>query len=345
MDSARLLRWLCPVAILAATGTGCLRYQIRVDPPPLGAQAISLVGDTLWAVRFSTSEGQERVRLLVDAQRRARAQPGNDGAQMLLARRTADIGRFREALEIYNELVVELAADPRVRRRRGELLLLLREPDKAVKELTGATELARRRFAVEREYVEGENGQLIGTGVAFGAEWLLGVAHYVRGDFPRAVESLSQAVRLAADPDETVLSAVWLYFALRQSGNAAGAATIARAVPADAAVTTRRAELNLLLALRGAIPLDSLRRESRFAPSETGNLYRYGVAVGLLTGDQREAAVQALEDIRLIGAWGDLAALAAEADLARELAACPGPLPRLPNERRWDRCRASRARR
>ena len=326
------------VALLSLVS--CFRHRLVIDPPPRGAQALSLLGDTLWSIRFPSMEGQVRVRRLVEAQRRARTDPGDQAAQLLLGRRTAEMGRFREALEIYQTAIDADATDARLWRRQGELLLLLREPDRAADRLEQAVARAKAHPSA-KEFLESDDGGLVGTSILHGSYWLLGVAHYVRGDLRRSLEAFGEAARTASNADEAANTAVWLFFLLHQHGRRAEAAEIVRAFPADAPVISSGAEQRLLLALRGDVSYDSLRRETLSAAPETENLYRYGLAVGLMSSDESTGG-EMLRDLVRLGAWGNLVAVAAEAELARRAAPCPGPLPRLPAERRWNRCRTTK---
>lgn len=303
---------------------------------------MSLLGDTLWAVRFGHVEAQERVSRLVSAQRRALAQPANDAATILLGRRTAEMGRYREALAIYSDGLELDWGDARLFRRRGELLLLLREPDEAVKELKRAVKRAATA-PTAREFTETDAGEFIGTGVLHASLLLLGIAHHIRGEPREAIVALAEAARLATEPDEITAATAWLYLALRRANRLREAAAVLAALPGDFGVTLRKPELRLLLALRGDLPFDSLRREIATTSDRSIELlYLYGLAVTLESSGQADESRALLDEIRRNDFWGDLVAVAAEADLARLAAPCPGPLPSFPDDRRWSRCRRAR---
>jgi tetratricopeptide (TPR) repeat protein len=328
-------------AILAGgSAAGCQGPRLVLDPPPLGAQTTSLLGDTLWLVRFPSHVGQRRVSQLVDAQRQSLARPDDVAVELLLGRRTAGMGRFREALDVYTTALERTPGDPRLLRRRGEMLLLLREPDLAAAELRRAI---RKTGAdsTKQEIAEGPTGELVATGLLFQANLLLGVAHYVRGDHARAQAALTDALNTAGNGDEVAPTALWLFWSLRRSGQQRTASELIAAVPTDLQVHLHRAEHRLLLSYQGSISLDSLRNDLRERNDpEVESLYLYGLAFSLLTTRRVGEAKEILEEIRTIGAWSSLPYLAAEADLARMAAPCPGPLPSLPAERRWRRCLA-----
>jgi hypothetical protein len=86
-------------ACLALVMSACASPIVRLRPVPSGAQGISLLGDTLWNVRIPPGEGPSLVQLLHAAQRNLLARPTDVPARMLVARRTAALGRIREATE------------------------------------------------------------------------------------------------------------------------------------------------------------------------------------------------------------------------------------------------------
>ncbi|MBL8988192.1 MAG: hypothetical protein JNJ80_18110, partial [Gemmatimonadetes bacterium] len=101
----------------------------------------------------------------------------------------------------------------------------------------------------------------------------------------------------------------------------------------------------VLRTLGGSRPLDSLQLDVlATGDREAETIYLYGLAVTMLTGGQAAEGKALLGIVGPLGQWHQLAAVAADADLARLAAPCPGPLPALPTDRRWDRCRGMRRR-
>src|SRR5262245_47252763 len=97
-------RWASQAALVAlAISAACVpTLQLSRTPPP-AAQALSLLGDTLWNAPVPTIEQQVRLRALLDARRRLAAQPSDLNTKLLVARRTAEMGRLQEAIALYSE--------------------------------------------------------------------------------------------------------------------------------------------------------------------------------------------------------------------------------------------------
>ena len=136
--------WLGLVGLVA----GCAP-SLRLPPP--GAEARSLLGDTLWTVPVGVAEGRWRVQRLNAAREDAARRPGNFQPALDVAGHTAGLGRLRQAYELYGEAMLLEPLDPRPRLRRGELLLQLRELMAAREELVVAERLARTRPRAELE--------------------------------------------------------------------------------------------------------------------------------------------------------------------------------------------------
>ena len=164
--------------------TSCRGAEVRLTPLPSGAQAVSLLGDTLWNVPLPPGEGPGLVAKLHSAQRNLSVRPTDAGAKLLVARRTAALGRLRDAVSIYSEVIADDFGTARVYRRRGDLLLQLREMAAAERDLRrSATDPAGTGV---RDYSEDSSGGLIGSLVRYQASLGLGVVRYVGGDYSRA---------------------------------------------------------------------------------------------------------------------------------------------------------------
>ena len=321
-----------------ALAAGCGPPTLRLAPPPLGAEAISFLGDTLWSVSLSAAEGQTRVNQLADAKRRAGARRDDLNTQLLLGRRTAAMGRLREAIDLYSKAIEAAPTDARLYRRRGELLLLVREPDLAAGDLGRAVKRAKLDSAA-KEFVEGPDGQFQGTRVLHSSQLLLGITHYIRGDYRRAYPALVAAAQSADDADGIAAASLWLLFTLRRAGRQEEARQIAKVIPADLPVVNRRAEHRLLQAFAGTISLDSLQRDlGGEAVPETAALYLYGLGSSLLDRGRRAEAAEAFDEIRHTASWATIAVVAAEAELARLRRPCPEAASQPAADTRWNRC-------
>ena len=311
---------LVPLVLLALSACATRPVRLVVVSSSL-AQTISLLGDTLYGVSLSGAGGPERVRNITAA-REALARDSMDlNARLRLARSTAELGRLREAVELYSRIAEAHFQDPRVFRERGEALLRLRHLDAAIADLRRAGLLAIGRNAIlEAAPVEEvpEAGPVIFTTVQFRIFFFQGVALFCKGDYAAAYPVLAEAIRIAPTTDDLARAMLWLFFAARRMGDGAEGANVLGLVKPEWIENSEVPELELLLAFKGLIPTDSIREHAWNRPDESGAIYRYGIAYFMqLRPDRRPDAELWLEQTRSGSNWAALPYLAAEADLAR----------------------------
>lgn len=320
-----------PCALLLAALPGCAQRTVRyalIAPPT--AEAISLLGDTLWTVPLDAQGGPARIKRLTEARTAIAKSPYGLQTQLELARSTAAVGQLRESVQLLTDAAGIYFSDPRIYRYRGELLLWLREPDLAIADLQRAGRLAIG-MAPYPETVALPDGRTGFSTMQYQTTLLLGVAMYCRGDFPAARAAFLDAIKWAITADQLAETTLWLFFAVRRIGEGEEGAEVLASVRPEWAAGSRRHEIDLLLAFTGEIPSDTIRARALAAQGEERALYSYGIAYYLMVRpDRRGEAEPWLEQARTIGNWTALPYIAAEADLARLRHREPGRKPERP---------------
>jgi tetratricopeptide (TPR) repeat protein len=299
---------------LPACAQRTVRYAIIA---PSTAEAISLLGDTLWSLPMDAQGGPARIERLTRARTAIAKNPYGLQPQLELARSTAAIGRLRESVQLLTDAAGLYFTDPRIYRYRGELLLWLREADLAITDLQRAGRLAIG-MAPFPEYLDSPDGPPGFTTMQYQTTLLLGVALYCKGDFPAARAALLDAVKWAITGDQLAEITLWLFFAVRRIGEGDEGAEVLASVRQGWATGSRRHEIDLLLAFTGAIASDTIRARALAAADDERALYSYGIGYYLMTAAGRQDEAEPwLEQARSIRNWTALPYLAAEADLAR----------------------------
>ncbi|MBM4188728.1 MAG: hypothetical protein FJ206_15605 [Gemmatimonadetes bacterium] len=296
-------------------GAGCDRGAVTLTPLPSGAQAVSLLGDTLWNMPLEPGLGPLLVQQLQAAQRHLAARPGDPAAKLLVARRSAALGRLREAVALYSEVIAEEHGTARVYRRRGEILLMLREFKAAARDYGRA--YRDPAGAVVKEFAEDSAGGLVGSLVRYQAALGLGLLHQVQGDYDRASERFLVALEHSDGADELVESGLWLSLALRRAGRRAEAAQVIGGIPSNIEVKNRTAEFGLLRMLRGQMGIDSIRSLAASGGPEDESLVLYVLGFVQLTRSDTTAARDAFAKVIELGQWTTRPYLAAEGELIR----------------------------
>jgi tetratricopeptide (TPR) repeat protein len=319
--SSAILRSL-GLALLTGCSTGPIRYTL---PTPTHAEAVSLLGDTLWSLPLEVSSGPARVSRLNLARAVHRNNPNGLGAQLGLARANAAMGRFRDAVAVLDSALQGNPLDSRLYRLRGEMLLWLRELKLAIKDFRRASNTVGQ-LAEFPELVEfpGEPNTI--SMLQYQTALLLGFALYCRGDYSAARKSLFEAVARSVTPDEVSRAALWLFFTLRRMGNIKEATEVLAGADPVWAEDSRRVDMQLLLAYKGLLSSDSI--QDRAAALDRGDRALYSYAVGYflaLNSERQEDAARWFEHARTSRTWASLPFLAAEADLARMRRRSRGP--------------------
>jgi tetratricopeptide (TPR) repeat protein len=304
----------CAVALLLLGGCAAQPVHYTVVAPA-SAQAVSLLGDTLWSLPLDPKDGPELVARLKEARVEAARDTNKLLGQLHLAQRTADMGRFKEAIAILTRASTLHLGDARLFRLRGEYFLRVREFDLAVADLRQAGMAAMPTMA---ETVDLPGGSKTITTVSFQTIFLLGTAFYCRGDFGPARIAFSEAVKQATTADDLARAVLWLFFSSRRAGPPGEAAELLRTISGTWSMAGSRDEHDLLLAFKGEMPSDSVRaRALNDKGGDERALYSYAIGYLMLIREQPEQARLWFEQARMIPNWAALTYLAAEAELAR----------------------------
>ena len=303
--------------LLVGLVAACAQPTQRSIVLPLSAQALSLLGDTLWSLPIPADQGPELVEQLNKARTRIASSPLDINAALVVARRTADLGRLRDSIDLYTKAGELNPLDARINRYRGEILMQLREFEQAQDDFQdGAGKLVGKPTQVE--FLAVDDGGLLGSTLQFNIYRLLGLTYYLKGDFTRARITLLEAAKAATNGDDVVAAGLWLFFATRRLGALEESRGFLRELTDSAAVSTRHTELDLLVAFRDGVSSDSLHLDlKRPFEIERDALTAYGLGFALIQLGRIDEAELVFEHIRRYRDWSSIAVLAAEAELAR----------------------------
>jgi tetratricopeptide (TPR) repeat protein len=236
--------------------------------------------------------------------------PDDADALIWLGRRTAYLGRYKEAIDIFTDGIRRHPRDARMLRHRGHRWITLRQFDRAVADLTKAAELIRNTpDEIEPDGLP--NARNIPTSTLQSNIWYhLGLAHYLRGDFDAALRAYRECMAVSKNPDGVVSTSHWLYMTLRRLGRGDEAEAVLAPVSTDMDVIENHAYHKLLLLYRGEDSPEELLKENDPA-------IHYGVANWFLYNGERERARALFQRTVSEKDWASFGTIAAEADLRR----------------------------
>jgi tetratricopeptide (TPR) repeat protein len=288
------------------------------DEPAPDVEAVSLLGDPLPAPRIDDGFRARQEELLAAALGRLDEAPGEPESWIWVGRRTAYLGRYREAIEIYGQALERFPDEPRLYRHRGHRFITTRRLERAVEDLSRAAELVRGRpDETEPDGLPNEMG--IPTSTLQSNIWYhLGLAHYLAGDFERALAAYRECLAVSRSPDMLVATSYWLYLTLGRSGRAEEAAGVLEPITPELEVIENHDYHRLLLSYRRLADAHAMWDEAVRDPTSVGYAtVGYGLGAYHLIGGRPEKARGWFERVLESPAWAAFGYLAAEAELAR----------------------------
>jgi tetratricopeptide (TPR) repeat protein len=292
----------------------------EAEPPgplPDGAETRSLLGDTLVAPDLTDDFRAKQEGLLAEAREALRSEPDSLDALIWVGRRTAYLGRYREAVAIYTRGMGTHREDPRLYRHRGHRCLTLRKLDDAIDDLERAAVLVEGKpDEIEPDGLP--NDRNIPTSTLQSNIWYhLGLAYYCKGDLDNALRAYRECMKVSLNPDMLSATTHWLYMTLRHLGRDAEANAVLEPIHAGMEIIENADYHRLLLMYKGEL----LPEDVLLGGGEPGSVAAASAAYGVgnwyrLEGDT-DRAVEIFEAILAAGQWPAFGHLAAEADLAR----------------------------
>jgi tetratricopeptide (TPR) repeat protein len=305
-------------AIIAAACFACASAPVL--PPdseqmlPPDVEAISLLGKPLSAPPLAADVEKKREEDLAQAQRDYDANPNSADAIIWLGRRTAYLGRFREAINIFTDGIRKHPDDARLYRHRGHRYITVRRFRDAAKDLEFAALLVRGK--TDEVEPDGQpNARNTPTGsLQSNIFYHLGLAYYLSGDLERALTAYRRCLELAKNPDRLVSTSHWLYMTLRRLGRVKEAEKVLEPISIDLDVIENIPYHKLLLMYGGEIAPEELVKSD---PSTTdGATVVYGIGNWYFYNGQPDRAYVLWQKVLDGPQWSAFGYIAAEAEIA-----------------------------
>jgi len=288
---------------------------VEVGGLPAGAETMSLLGEPLFPAPASAEVAAEQVRDREAAREVYEEDPNDADAIIWLGRRTAYLGLYGDAIEVFSEGFDKHPRDARMLRHRGHRWISVRDFDRAIEDLSAAADLVRgTEDEVEPDGQPNERG-IPTSSLQSNIHYHLGLAHYLKGNFERALQSYEAYMDVATNPDMVVAISHWWYAALRRLGRDAEAAQVLEPITADMDVIENHSYHQLLLMYKGELDPDELWDPTDESPS--GVAIAYGVGAWHLYNGRQEEAEAIFRRIVENRQWAGFGYIAAEAELAR----------------------------
>lgn len=244
---------------------------------------------------------------------------GDIDSMIWYGRRTAYLGKYKDAIGIYSNAIKRWPEDARLYRHRGHRYLTLRCFDDAIKDLEKAAKLIKGRSdEVEPDGIP--NAKNTPTSTLQSNIWYhLGLTYYIMGDFRRAIATYKECMKVSKNNDMLAATSHWYYMALRRSESNKEAERVLEAIDGDFEVIENEDYLRLLRLYRGEVKPEMIASSLGEKAETLGNAsLGYGLGNWYLYNGEKEKAFQIFRKITSGNQWSSFGFIAAEAELARE---------------------------
>ncbi len=286
--------------------------------PPMSESSprpvVALSGETLTAVPLSDEARAKHEANLRSAREAYEANPSID-TTIWVGRRTAYLGRYHEAIEIYTEGLEAYGDDPALLRHRGHRYITTRQLDLALADFERAAALIEgTEDAVEADGLPNAAGVPTST-LHTNVHYHLGLTRFLLGDFAGARAAYEACLQASTTDDMRVATAYWLTMTLARLGDEDAVDVLLSKFGEDIELYENFAYLRLLRLYQGGLSTEALLGEDAEGLDHAtlgfglGNLY-------MVRGD-RDNAETAWTEVLESPQWAAFGDIAAEAELHR----------------------------
>jgi tetratricopeptide (TPR) repeat protein len=289
---------LCLVAATASAQTNCLSTAREVSP------------------QLSAETPRDFETKLNDARKVLEKDPNSADNIIWVGRRTAYLGRYKDAIKIYSDGIQQFPADARLYRHRGHRFITLRCLDLAIADFEKAAKLIKGRpDEIEPDGLP--NARNIPTSTLQSNIWYhLGLAYYLKGDFQRALRAYREAEKVSTNADMQVATTHWLYMTLRRMGRENDANKVVAAIRDDLDIIENADYYKLISVYKGKLKAADLLSEiSSQADSLSNATIGYGLGNWFLYNGQAAEAEKIFRRVTGGNQWASFGYIAAESEL------------------------------
>jgi len=301
--------------LAALLAIGCSMESDKGTATEQDYQAISVLGDTLYAPEIDPETEAQFKSNLQSAKAQYEANPNDADAIIWYGRRTAYLGNYRKAVDIFSEGVEKHPDDARMYRHRGHRYITLREFDKAIEDLEKAADL----IAGTEDMIEPDglpNTRNMPRSTLHTNIWYhLGLARYLTGDFGTAADAYRNCMEASTNDDMMVATSYWLYMTLKRAGNDGMAGEVLEPIRQDMDLLENESYLKLLLVFKGDFDEKSLL-DNTATPLDNATV-GYGIGNWHYVNGRNARAEEIFREVYQGTNWAAFGYIAAEVDLAK----------------------------
>ena len=241
----------------------------------------------------------------------------NADAIIWYGRRTAYLGHYEKAIEIFTRGIILHPRDARMYRHRGHRYITVRCYDKAIGDFEKAAQLIKGK-PDETEPDGLPNAKNIPTSTLQSNIWYhLGLAYFLKGEYKNAKKAYDKCWKVSDNPDMYVATANWMYITLRKLNKNTEAQKLLGTIKPDVELLESGDYLKILLLYKQKVdfaePINEIENNSTLSSAT----YGFGLGNYLLLNGKKEEAKKIFEKVLSGNLWSSFGFIAAEAELTR----------------------------
>jgi tetratricopeptide (TPR) repeat protein len=297
--------------IVPAVAALALASTLLAQPTP---EARSLNGTPLFPIELPNRPKLEAD--LSQAQKDLAAKPSDVDAHIWVGRRLGYLWRYQDAIAAFSKAIALDPSNPRPYRHRGHRYITVRDFDRAIADFEKAASLIKGTAdEIEPDGAPNPSGKPRST-LHFNIWYHLGLAHYLKGDFAKALAAYEECLEVSNNDDALTATADWMWMTLMRLNRKAEAARLLDRISPKMEILENGSYHRRLLMYKGVEKPEALLDPAN-ADALTIATQGYGVGNWYLVNGDRARARTIFQRVISGPQWSAFGYIAAEADLQR----------------------------
>lgn len=241
----------------------------------------------------------------------------NEENTIWLGRRTAYLGKYKEAIKIYTRGLEKFPNSYKLYRHRGHRYISTRNFKKAITDFKKAAQLVKGKpLEIEPDGIPNKaNIPLSNT--QFNTWYHLGLAYYLTRDFEQAASAYHQCLKWCKNDDTLVATTHWLYMTYQRMNNKKAAEKLLTPITKDMKIIEDYSYHDLVLMYKGLKTPESLlnpKKKQDIDPALENATRGYGIGNWYYYNGQKEKAKEIFEKVLKTKSRAAFGYIAAETD-------------------------------
>lgn len=236
-----------------------------------------------------------------------------------LGRRTAYLGRYNQAIQIFSQGIEKFPASYRLYRHRGHRFVSQRKFDEAIADFEKAVELMKDKPLEIEPDGQPNKLNIPLNSTQYNVWYHLGLAHYLKRDYTKAEAAYTECMQISNNNDLIVASADWMYMTYIKQGKQTEALELLKSIADSLPVIENDSYYKRLMLYKGKLNAEEVLNPD--TKSEDFDLafatQGYGVGNWYQSKGDTSKATEIFKKVVAGKYFSAFGFIAAEAELAR----------------------------